>query len=268
MGFAELAPLPPRSACRPGAGGNRPATARRSRFPRIAPRRSTAVVAGKMEAMSVLAAGPAAGTRAPRRFAAYAWCVLAFNILVVLWGAYVRASGSGAGCGSHWPLCNGEVVPRSPALATIIEFTHRVTSGLALALVAGLVAWAFRAFPRRHPARLGAVLSLAFILSEALIGAGLVLFEHVAKNASTARAWSLSAHLVNTLTLLACLALTAWWASGGAGNSSTWMPCAAFRGQTPSIPGSGTVWMPIRNSPRRGWWGTGPTTQCRGACSE
>jgi len=165
--------------------------------------------------MSVLAAGPAAGARAPRRFAVYAWWVLAFNILVVLWGAYVRASGSGAGCGSHWPLCNGVVVPRSPGLATLIEFTHRITSGLALALVAGLAAWAFRAFPRRHPARLGAVLSLAFILSEALIGAGLVLFEHVAKNASTARAWSLSAHLVNTLTLLACLALTAWWASGG-----------------------------------------------------
>jgi heme A synthase len=166
--------------------------------------------------MSVLTAGGAAGTAARRRFAAYAWGVLAFNILVVLWGAYVRASGSGAGCGSHWPLCNGEVMPRSPALATIIEFTHRITSGLALALVAGLVAWAFRAFPKRHPARLGAVLSMAFIVSEALIGAGLVLFEHVAKNASTARAWSLSAHLVNTLTLLACITLTAWWASGGA----------------------------------------------------
>src|SRR5512136_2873770 len=96
-------------------------------------------------------------------FAKYAWVVVLVNMFVILWGAYVRASGSGAGCGSHWPLCNGEVMPRSPALATIIEFTHRITSGLALSLVAGLVAWAFRAFPKRHPARLGAVLSMAFI---------------------------------------------------------------------------------------------------------
>src|SRR5262252_532940 len=85
-----------------------------------------------------------------RRLARFAWGVLAFNVLVVLWGAYVRASGSGAGCGSHWPLCNGEVMPRSPAMATIIEFTHRLTSGMALALVAVLLVWAFRAFPRRH----------------------------------------------------------------------------------------------------------------------
>ena len=44
-----------------------------------------------------------------RRFAKYAWGVLAYNLVVILWGAFVRATGSGAGCGSHWPLCNGEV---------------------------------------------------------------------------------------------------------------------------------------------------------------
>src|ERR1035437_1911752 len=126
-----------------------------------------------------------------RRFAAYAWAVLGFNVLVVLWGAYVRATGSGAGCGNHWPMCNGEVIPRAPRIATIIEFTHRVTSGIALVAIAGLVFWAFRAYPARHRVRLGAVFSGVFILTEALIGAGLVLFEHVAKNASNARAFSL-----------------------------------------------------------------------------
>jgi heme A synthase len=166
-----------------------------------------------MEAMSVLAAESPASV-SHRNFARFAWGVLAFNVLVVLWGAYVRATGSGAGCGSHWPLCNGEVMPRTPALATMIEFTHRVTSGVALALVVTMLVWARRALPKRHPARLGAALSAAFILTEALIGAGLVLFEHVAKNASIARAYSLSAHLLNTLTLLACITLTAWWASG------------------------------------------------------
>jgi len=76
------------------------------------------------------------------------------------------------------------------------------------------VIWAFRAFPRRHPVRQGAALSAVFLVTEALLGAALVLLEHVARNASSARAYSLSTHLINTLTLLACLALTAWWAMG------------------------------------------------------
>lgn len=152
---------------------------------------------------------------ARRNFAAYAWSVLGYNLLVVVWGAFVRATGSGAGCGSHWPLCNGDVVPRGPQVATVIEFTHRATSGIALLAVAGLAAWAFRAFPKGHRARLGALLSCAFIVTEALIGAGLVLFEHVAKNASVARGFSLSLHLINTFALIGALALTAWWASGG-----------------------------------------------------
>ena len=140
--------------------------------------------------------------------------MVVYNIAVVLWGAYVRATGSGAGCGNHWPLCNGAALPVSPTLATIIEFTHRATSGIDLALVALLVVWAFRAFVRGHPVRLGATLSAIFLMSEALLGASLVLLEHVAKNASTSRAYWLTAHLLNTLTLLACLTLTAWWGMG------------------------------------------------------
>jgi len=150
------------------------------------------------------------------RFAAYAWAVLAFNLLVIVWGAYVRATGAGAGCGDHWPLCNGAVVPRAPEVKTLVEFTHRLTSGVALLLVVGLVVWAFRAFRRGHPVRGGAALSLLFIVVEALIGAGLVLLQLVADNASVARAVYLSVHLVNTFVLVAVLALTAWWASGGA----------------------------------------------------
>jgi heme a synthase len=148
-------------------------------------------------------------------FAKYAWMVLAYNLFVILWGAFVRATGSGAGCGSHWPLCNGDVVPRAPELATIIEFTHRATSGIALIAVVGLVVWAYRAYPKGSLVRMGAVLSGIFILTEALIGAGLVLLEHVAQNASIGRGYSLSIHLLNTFILIAMLALTAWWASGG-----------------------------------------------------
>jgi heme A synthase len=150
-----------------------------------------------------------------RSFARYAWGVLGYTIAVILWGAYVRASGSGAGCGSHWPLCNGVVIPVSPRLATLVEFTHRASSGLTLLLVGGLLVWGWMAFPRRHPVRLGAILSLLFVLSEAAVGAGLVHFELVAQNASAARAITIAVHLVNTFLLLGALTLTAWWASTG-----------------------------------------------------
>jgi cytochrome c oxidase assembly protein subunit 15 len=161
--------------------------------------------------LSTISAPVKAGARA---FTRYAWGVLAWNLFVILWGAYVRASASGAGCGSHWPLCNGEVVPVAPRLATIIEFTHRVTSGLALFAVAGLVIWSAVSFPRGHRVRRMAVISLLLIFTEALLGAGLVLLQLVAQDASVGRAFYLALHLVNTLFLLGALTLTAWYSRG------------------------------------------------------
>ena len=155
------------------------------------------------------------------RFARYGWAVLGYNLLVILWGAYVRASGSGAGCGAHWPLCNGEVIPRAPALETIIELTHRATSGVALLLVVGQLAWARRIAPRRGPLWWAAHAAMALMLTEALVGAGLVLFEMVAENASLARAWWLAAHLLNTFGLLAMLGLVPWLASRAGATRST-----------------------------------------------
>ncbi len=152
---------------------------------------------------------------ANRRYAIFAWFVLAYNILVILWGAFVRATGSGAGCGSHWPLCNGEVIPRAPQLETIIEFSHRVTSGFSLVLVAVLIVWGWRLFAPGSPARRALVLSGVFIILEALVGAWLVLLGLTADNDSIGRAWTMAIHLINTFLLLAALAFTAWWASGG-----------------------------------------------------
>ncbi len=149
------------------------------------------------------------------RFVRYAWLVLIYNLGVIAWGAYVRATGSGAGCGQHWPLCNGVVVPRVEAVQTLIEFSHRLTSGLALLSVVVMFFWARRLVSAGHPIRVGATLSLAFMISEALLGAGLVLFQLVANDASAARAFAVAAHLFNTFLLLASLALTLWWASGG-----------------------------------------------------
>src|SRR4030067_3427907 len=105
-------------------------------------------------------------------FAKYAWGVLVYNLAVILWGAFVRATGSGAGCGNHWPLCNGVVIPRSPQTETLIEFFHRLSSGLALLLVVGLLVWALRAYPKGHLVRRGARLSMFFLITEALVGAG------------------------------------------------------------------------------------------------
>jgi len=148
------------------------------------------------------------------RFAPYAWGVVAFSFAVIVWGAYVRASGSGAGCGSHWPLCNGTVLPRDPALETIIELGHRATSFVALVLVVGLVVLARWDFPAGHIVRRAAWSSLFFMITEALVGAGIVLLRLVADNDSLARAVYLGVHLVNTFLLLAAMSLTAWWGSG------------------------------------------------------
>lgn len=137
--------------------------------------------------------------------------MLVYNLGVILWGAFVRATGSGAGCGAHWPTCNGEVVPRSPAIETVIELTHRVTSGLALLLVLAMLVAAFRARPKGHPMRAAAVASFVFIVLEAAVGAGLVLLEYVALNESVARVYWMGAHLVNTFLLVASLALAAHW---------------------------------------------------------
>jgi len=150
---------------------------------------------------------------AQARFARFAWFTLGYNLLVVLWGAFVRASGSGAGCGKHWPLCDGEVLPRAASTEKWIEFTHRMTSGLALLLTIALVVWACKRFERGSRVRKAAWLSLAFMISEALLGAGLVIFGLVEDNASVARAVVISAHLMNTLALLGFMGLTAWWAT-------------------------------------------------------
>jgi heme A synthase len=151
-----------------------------------------------------------------QRFARFAWGLLAYEIGVVAWGAYVRATGSGAGCGAHWPLCNGEVVPRGLRTETLVELSHRVSSGVALALALVLALWAFAAYPRGHVVRRGAAWTAAFMGAEALIGAVLVLFGLVAHDESKKRVLSICLHLTNTFLLLATTALTAWWASGGA----------------------------------------------------
>lgn len=139
----------------------------------------------------------------------FAWGVLMYFIAVILWGTLVRATGSGAGCGNHWPLCNGTVMQHSARVDTMIEFTHRITSGLSLISVVGLLIWTFAGTVRGHLARTAAAASVAFTLVEAIIGALLVKLGLTAQSQSPLRPAYLALHLTNTLLLLAALTLAA-----------------------------------------------------------
>ncbi|MEO1667425.1 MAG: COX15/CtaA family protein [Chloroflexota bacterium] len=149
-------------------------------------------------------------------FAKYAWFNVGYTVLVILGGALVRATGSGAGCGRSWPACNGEVIPRAESTEVLIEFSHRVTSGITGLFIIGLVVWAYRRRPIEANPRLlmiGAWLSLIFVIIEGGIGAALVRMELVEDNASVLRAIAIGGHLVNTYILLMWLVITAWAAS-------------------------------------------------------
>src|SRR5262249_38273795 len=144
----------------------------------------------------------------------FAWFTLAYNVAVVLWGAYVRATGSGAGCGAHWPLCNGEYLPVTSDAQTLIEFTHRATSGLSLVLVAVLLIWSWRRTARGEWPRYSAIAAAVFLFNEAFLGALLVLLDSIGTlDRSAAHATVLGLHFGNTLLLLAALTLTARWLS-------------------------------------------------------
>jgi cytochrome c oxidase assembly protein subunit 15 len=151
-------------------------------------------------------------------FAKYAIFVLVWNLVVILWGVFLRASKSGDGCGQHWLTCQGEVIPSAPELKTVIEYSHRATSTLAGILVIGLFVWAY--LRRRGGAENSftalymAAGSLVFIVAEGLLGAGLVLTGNTAENLTPERPFWMAGHLINTFILLAFLTLTARAASG------------------------------------------------------
>src|SRR5436305_6577492 len=136
-----------------------------------------------------LAAAPVGTHKLPsaalRRFA---WAVLVYFIAVILWGSLVRATGSGAGCGDHWPLCNGTMIQHSPRVDTMIELTHRLTSGISFFSAVGLLAWTFAGTIRGHLARTASVAAVAFTLIEAILGAFLVKLGLTAQSQSPLRA--------------------------------------------------------------------------------
>ena len=150
-----------------------------------------------------------------RTFQRFAWGVAGYTFLVILWGYFLRISESGDGCGTDWPLCHGAVVPEGGGFSTLVELSHRVTSGLVLLFVIGLAVFAFRVFPKGHAVRFGAGLSLLLTVSESLFGAVLVVLGWVAQDISMGRILIRPVHVTNTFVLMAALVLTAWWATRG-----------------------------------------------------
>jgi heme a synthase len=145
----------------------------------------------------------------------FAWLVLGYNVAAVLWGAVVRATSSGAGCGDHWPLCNGVVVQTHPRVATLIELAHRMSAGVTVIAVLILLVWIFRSTTAGHLSRITVIAATVVIFNESLLGALLVLLRLTADNHSPARAVYLTLHLANTLLLLGTLALSADFLSAG-----------------------------------------------------
>jgi heme a synthase len=151
-----------------------------------------------------------------RRFQQLGIALLVATVAVILWGAFVRVTGSGAGCADHWPLCNGVLVPRAPTVQTLIELTHRVTSGLTGLLSVAVFVFARKLYAKGSPVRNAATLSLVLMVLEGAIGALLVKRGLVAKDPSAERAFVVALHLCNTFLLLAAQLLTVHFARAGA----------------------------------------------------
>jgi heme a synthase len=162
--------------------------------------------------MSLSAVRPETVPRVVRLpFGALARGVTLATVLVVLLGAVVRITGSGAGCGQHWPTCNGEVAHLPKRLETWIELSHRATSGLDFIGVLGLAVLALLSLPPRHPARLASLAALGLMVVEVAIGARLVLLNLVGSNMSFDRVVVMPAHLITTSLLIGALGAASYF---------------------------------------------------------
>ena len=145
----------------------------------------------------------------------FAWAVLVFTIGVIVSGDLVQATESGAGCGEHWPRCDGSLFPSIGDAHTAVEFTHRMaTTVLSLGFVVLLVA-AWKLYGRTHRVWTASLVAAGFLVLEILLGAALVLFGWVEDDASWGRVIADGLHVVNTFLLVGAIALVAWYAGGG-----------------------------------------------------
>lgn len=148
-------------------------------------------------------------TRSYRSLYLASWGIIAYTIVIILWGAWVRLSGSGDGCGDHWPLCNGEVLPSELVKKTWIEYSHRISTAVYGLLILAQIWLTRKTFPRHHPSRFWAIMTLLFTITEALIGRQLVKSGLVNESTDLSRLVVMPLHLVNTSLLLFSGVMTA-----------------------------------------------------------
>src|SRR5262245_3425944 len=116
--------------------------------------------------------------RAIRRLSIAALVVACLHLV---FGAIVRISGSGMGCGDHWPKCYGSWFPPFSRPDLVVEVSHRYLASILTFTVAALVVVAFR---QRGDARVGgrggplrsALGALGAVITAAVLGGVTVKF--------------------------------------------------------------------------------------------
>ncbi len=114
----------------------------------------------------------------------------------------------------NWPLCHDEWIPESDSSKTWIEWLHRASSSVFGLYILFLAFLSFKYFPKNHKIRFWSSTALIFTISEALIGAFLVLKGLTGQNTSGLRLFILNAHLLNSLFLTASIVLCLRYAVG------------------------------------------------------
>lgn len=152
-----------------------------------------------------------AKTNNPAKFQKWAIALYLLGLFVILWGAWVRISHSGDGCGESWPLCHGEVIPQAEKSKTWIEFAHRLSSGLFGILIFGVTLWVWRVVPKKTSLWWAGTAMLVLTITEALLGARLVLAGLVGQESSVQRLLTMCLHLVNSLFLMAAIVAFYEW---------------------------------------------------------
>lgn len=98
-------------------------------------------------------------------------------LFVLIGGALVTKTGSGLGCGRSWPLCEGQLIPKNITPELLIEFSHRLVTGVAIIFVGLLSFIAWRHYQHVRETKFLVVMTIVFFILQSLLGAGAVLFE-------------------------------------------------------------------------------------------
>src|SRR5437660_5481212 len=160
----------------------------------------------------------------PKSFSRLAWSAAARPHLLIILGAIVRITGSGMGCGDHWPLCGGKLLPPLD-LPTLIEYGHRLAAALVSVLVCGLAAYAWwlrrgAGSGERYFTSGAAYVALGLLIVQVLLGAVTVKRD--------LPPWTVILHLGTAMLLLAPLIVAARRATltPGASPGTTNLPSA------------------------------------------